>query len=99
MGRSYEPEDEYDADDSGADYNSGLGRTYDEPSKSSIPGDYVVDYQPLENVGTDYSDDYDDSKYDDYDTEEENNTDSSSDYDEDKNRPESRKPINFERYE
>ncbi len=99
LGRSYEPEDEYESNDSSADYDADLGRTYDEPSKSSIPGDYVVDYQPLENVGTDYSDDYDDSKYDDYDTEEEDNTDSSSDYDEDKNRLERRKPINFDRYE
>ena len=95
LGRSYEPEDEYDSDDLGADYDSDLGRSYDEPSES-IPGDYVVDYQPLENMGSDYSDDYEDddseADYDDYDEAE---TDSTDDYDEYEDRPERRKPINF----
>ena len=85
LGRSYEPEDDYGndyvADNSGTDYDSDLGRSYDEETSESIPGDYVVDYQPLENMGTDYSDDYDDSEPDNYD-----------DYDQE---PERRKPINF----
>ena len=95
LGRSYEPEEEYDTEDLGTNYDSDLGRSYDEPSES-IPGDYVVDYQPLEDLGTDYSDDYDDygdddleADYDDYDEAESDSTD---DYD---NSLERRKPINF----
>ena len=95
LGRSYEP-DEYESNDLGADYDSDLGKTYDEPSES-IPGDYVVDYQPLEDLGTDYDDeDYDDSdsEYEDYERAEKD-VDSNSDYDEYENRSERRKPINF----
>ena len=106
LGRSYEPEDEYESDYSGSDYSGSdydadLGTSYDEPSES-IPGDYVVDYQPLENMGTDYSDDYEDddseANYDDYDRDEED-TNSANSYDEYENRPERRKPINFDNYE
>lgn len=96
LGRSYEPENDYAAeasnnysvDDLGSNYDdSDLGRSYEDDDQS-IPGDYVVDYQPVENMGTDYDDDQLDD-YDDYDQ------DSASDdsYDE---RPERRKPINFQ---
>ncbi len=98
LGRSYEPEDEYGddygADNLGSDYDSDLGRNYDEPQES-IPGDYVVDYQPLSDMGTDYSDDdYDDSEPDDYDDYDDDgsSTDGYDDYDDE---PERRKPINF----
>jgi Ycf66 protein N-terminus len=86
LGRSYEPEEDYPSNDS--------GDSYDEESKP-IPGDYVVDYQPLDNEGTDYSDDdYDDSEgnnYDDYD-EPENSDSEQDDYDD---QPQRRTPINF----
>jgi Ycf66 protein N-terminus len=98
LGRSYEPEEDYPEDDTSSSYNdSGLGRNYDD-EKKPIPGDYVVDYQPLENIGTDYSDeDYDDSEgnnYDDYD-ESENNDPEQDDYDDYNDQPQRRKPINF----
>lgn len=97
LGRSYEPEDDYSKGDLGNSYDdSDSGRSYDDGEKS-IPGDYVVDYQPLENVGTDYSDDdYDDSQndYDDYDGSE-NSDLGQDDYDDYNNYPEDRKPINF----
>jgi hypothetical protein len=97
LGRSYEPEDDYSKGDLGNSYDdSDLGRGYDDETKP-IPGDYVVDYQPLENVGTDYSDDdYDDSQndYDDYDGSE-NSDLGQDDYDDYNNYPEDRKPINF----
>jgi len=97
LGRSYEPEDDYGndyvADNSGDDYDSDLGRSYDEEPQESIPGDYVVDYQPLENIGTDYSDDYDDSEADEYDDYNDGNLrDGYDDYDQE---PERRKPLNF----
>ena len=94
LGRSYEPEDEYGADNLGSDYDSDLGRNYDEPEES-IPGDYVVDYQPLEDMGTDYADDdYDDSEADDYDDYDDDGS-SIDDYDDYRDQPERRKPINF----
>lgn len=89
LGRSYEPED-----NSGDDYDSDLGRSYDEEPKDSIPGDYVVDYQPLENMRTDYSDDYDDSEPDDYDDYDDDRS-SKDGYDDYDDEPERRKPINF----
>jgi hypothetical protein len=100
LGRSYEPEEDYPGDDTGSSYDdykdSGLGRNYNE--EKPIPGDYVVDYQPLENMGTDYADDgYDDSEpndYDDYD-ESENDDSEPDDYDDYKEPPGGRKPINF----
>jgi hypothetical protein len=101
LGRSYEPEEDYPEGDVGNSYNdSSLGRNYDnyDDEKKPIPGDYVVDYQPLENMGTDYGDDgYDDSEtndYDDYD-ESENNDSESDDYDDYQEPPGGRKPINF----
>jgi hypothetical protein len=97
LGRSYEPEDDYPENDLGNSYdNSDSSRGYEDGEKS-IPGDYVVDYQPLEDVGTDYADDnYDDSEgnnYDDYDeSESDSEQDGYNDYDD---RPERRKPINL----
>lgn len=88
LGRSYEPEDDYD--DLAKDYNSDLGY---EDQDESIPGDYVVDYQPLETAGTSYSDDYNDSDQDDYDDVEDNS--STDDYDDYNEQPQGRKPINF----
>ncbi|MGF1591483.1 MAG: Ycf66 family protein [Pleurocapsa sp.] len=94
LGRSYEPEDDY-SNNLGNSYSyddsDDLGRSY-EPDES-IPGDYVVDYQPLEEPEVDDYDDYDDSEqgdYDDYDDSLANN--SQEDYPEP---PERRKPINF----
>jgi len=100
LGRSYEPEDSYDAaDDLGSSYaDSDLGRSY-EDDEPPIPGDYVVDYQPLDGTGSDYSNDdgdenYDDDGYDDY--EPPNNDDSNDDsYDDYNERPERRQPINL----
>ena len=84
LGRSYEPEDDYGADNLGNSYDDDLdlGNSYDEPDNEpdkSIPGDYVVDYQPLDDseIDRDYDEadeyvDYDDSydegdyPYDDY---------------------------------
>ncbi len=108
LGRSYEPEDDYDAgnlgnsyDDSdlGRDYNADLGRS-DREDEGSIPGDYVVDYQPLDDLGSNYDDDYTDSDrddYDDYDNSKDSN--STDNYDDYRDRPERRKPINFNDYE
>jgi hypothetical protein len=94
LGRSYEPDEDYSGDDTDSNYNdSGLGRNYDE--EKPIPGDYVVDYQPLENMGTDYADEnYDDSQANDYDDSGNNELDSD-DYDDYKEPPGGRKPINF----
>jgi hypothetical protein len=98
LGRSYEPEaDDYPGNDLESSYDdSDLGRSYDDQEKP-IPGDYVVDYQPLENVGTDYSDDnYDDSEENNYDDYDEPESDSEQDdYDDYNDRSERRKPINF----
>jgi len=101
LGRSYEPEDSYDRDygseDLGRSYgDTDLGRSYDDDA--SIPGDYVVDYQPLDNMGTEYSDDdeddYNRDDYDDY--ESSTDVDSEADDDDDYNdRPERRQPINL----
>ena len=110
LGRSYEPDDTYDsyngADDLGSSYDDlDLGRSYEPDDESSIPGDFVVDYQPLDNTVTDYSDDdYDDSvrdddgdyvedTYDDYDPSGDENV--NDDYDDYRNRPERRTPINL----
>ena len=103
LGRSYEPEDSYGADDLGRSYDdSDLGRSYEPEDEPPIPGDYVVDYQPLDNVGTDYSDDdYSDDDYDnpqpnDYDDYEASDSDEvNDDYDDYNDRPERRKPINL----
>ena len=111
LGRSYEPEDDYSSGNSGRDYDANLGRDYDadlgrgyEPEdEQPIPGDYVVDYQPIDDLGSDYSDDYDDdyddgdrvSDYDDYDDDSEDSS-SSDEYDDYRDRPERRKPINFD---
>jgi hypothetical protein len=93
LGRSYEPEennDNYGSDDLGGAYDdSEMGRSYEEDQP--IPGDYVVDYQPLDDAETDYSEDYDDSPQDDY-----NDYDNSEDeYDDYSDRPTGRKPLNF----
>ena len=90
LGRSYdEPEENYNSPGFSSDYESGSS---DEPAES-IPGDYVVDYQPLEDSASDYGDEYDDNE-DDYDSEYDKNQ--SDDYDEYRDEPETRKPINFE---
>ncbi len=96
LGRSYEPEDDY-SDNLGNSYDdTDLGKSYDEPNESTIPGDYVVDYQPVEEPEADYSDDYDDSDQGDYDDYDEYDDlpeyNSQEDYPE---QPERRKPINF----
>ena len=108
LGRSYDDsQDDYGSDttsrnydsDLGRDYNTDLGRSYEEKDES-IPGDYVVDYQPLEDPETDYSDDYDDpiqDDYDDYDNSDDSN--SGDDYDDYREQPERRKPINFNDYD
>ena len=101
LGRSYEPEDDYARDDLGKNYDDrDLGRGYEPEDETSIPGDYVVDYQPLDNMGTDYADDsgddddYDDDGYDDYESPE--GSDAEDDDDDDYNdRPERRQPINL----
>lgn len=93
LGRSYEPEDNYDSEDLGSNYDdSDLGRSYEDDA--SIPGDYVVDYQPLDNMGTDYADGDDDS-YDDDDYESSEDSNADDDYDDYNNRPERRQPINL----
>ena len=90
LGRSYEPEDNYDADDFGSGYDArNPGRSYDEPynePEESIPGDYVVDYQPVDNSAIDYDDS--EANYDDYDNDEDYPVD-------DYPQPTSRKPINL----
>jgi hypothetical protein len=94
LGRSYEPEDDYGADSLGSSYDDrDLGRSYDEPNnepEESIPGDYVVDYQPLDDSEVDYDSDepYD---YDDYDDNYEDDDYPVEDYPE----PTSRPPINL----
>ncbi len=104
LGRSYEPEDSYDnSDDLGSSYDdSNIGRTYEE-DEQPIPGDYVVDYQPVEDLGSDYSDDYDDSPQDDYDDDTyegdypyEDDSNSRDEYDDYRGRPDNRTPINFD---
>lgn len=95
LGRSYEPEDEYTADNSPRDYDVDLGQNYEPEVEPPIPGDYVVDYQPLDESDSDY-DDYQDSEgddYDDYDQKQENKPRDSYDRD----RPEPRQPIDFGR--
>lgn len=103
LGRSYEPDDSYSSDDYasndlGNSYDdTDLGRSY-EDDEPSIPGDYVVDYQPLDNMGTEYSDDdedYDDDDgYDDYESPKDSVSEDD-DYDEYNDRPERRQPINL----
>ena len=105
LGRSYEPEDEYRPDNTssnyednlGQDYEADLGRSYEPEDEPSIPGDYVVDYQPVNNSESDYGDNYDDSEddYDDYQEGADNTP--NDDYDDYRDRPETRKPIDFGR--
>ncbi len=90
LGRSYdEPEDDYDSEV--------VDRSNDERNES-IPGDFVVDYQPLDDSEADYADeyndydDYDDSEQDDYDNYDDSEADN---YSEDFRRQPGRKPINF----
>ena len=93
LGRSYdEPEDDYNRP---IDDSYGDDRGYDRP-EDSIPGDYVVDYQPISDAsGESESDDYDD--YDDSDDDYDNGyNDSVDQYDDYRDRPETRKPINFD---
>ena len=100
LGRSYEPEDnynDYSNEDLGRSYNdTDLGRSYEADDEPAIPGDYVVDYQPLDDMGTSYSDDdkddYDEDSYDDYESPESSDDD---EYDEYNDRPERRQPINL----
>ncbi|MGD1920176.1 MAG: Ycf66 family protein [Pleurocapsa sp.] len=101
LGRSYEPEDSYDGDDRydsdnlGSSYDdAGMGRGYEE-DEAPIPGDYVVDYQPLDDAGSDYSDDYDDSPQDDYDNYD--NRGDNNPGDDYRDRPDTRTPINFDK--
>ncbi|MCC0176838.1 Ycf66 family protein [Waterburya agarophytonicola K14] len=99
LGRSYEPEDSYDdGENFGSGYDDAeVGRNYEE-DEQTIPGDYVVDYQPVDDAGSDYSEDSEDSgdydDYDDYDDAEDRNSDSR--YDDRGDRPETRQPINFD---
>lgn len=98
LGRSYEPEDA--AENLGDRYNDvDLGRSYeDEPS---IPGDYVVDYQPLDDAEINDADNYGNSDagyddYDDYDPDAEYDRDDTSETDrDDYPLPDKRKPIDF----
>lgn len=97
LGRSYEPEDSYGSDDLGSSYDdAGMGRSYEE-DEQPIPGDYVVDYQPVEELGSDYSDDYDDSPQDDYDDYDDADDNPSDEYDDYRDRPDNRTPINFDK--
>ncbi|WP_319421080.1 Ycf66 family protein [Pleurocapsa sp. FMAR1] len=100
LGRSYdEPEDNYGSDDLERNYDSQINRSNDGQNES-IPGDFVVDYQPLnDSEAADYADEYDD--YDDYDDSEQDDYDNYDDseddnYSEDLRRQPGRKPINFE---
>ena len=105
LGRSYEPDDSYGTEDLGRDYDdSDLGRSYEPDNEPSIPGDYVVDYQPLDNADSDYSDDdydnYDDSKedngsYSDDDYSDDDSESDKDDYDNYSDRPERRQPLNL----
>ena len=113
LGRSYEPEDDYGSEDIGRDYDrdldrdydGDLGRSYEPEDERPIPGDFVVDYQPIDDADAGYSDDYDDeyddrtSDYDtdDYDNYEPEADNSNDDYDDYGDRAETRKPINFDR--
>jgi hypothetical protein len=109
LGRSYEePEETYNAPnlnkdydaDLGRDYDANLGRSYDDDNESeSIPGDYVVDYQPVEDRDAGYTDDYDDSAQDDYDNYDDAQDDSSDDYQDYRESPGRRQPINFNDYD
>ena len=93
LGRSYdEPEDNYSSPIADSeDYDRDTG--YDDGDEP-IPGDYVVDYQPVANSESDDYDDYDDAdRYDDYDS---YDNDSDDDYDDYRDRPERRKPINLD---
>ena len=95
LGRSYdEPED--DSDNLQRNYDSEVVDRSNEEQNESIPGDFVVDYQPLDDSEADYADDYDD--YDDSDQGDYNNYDDSEDdnYSEDFRRQPGRKPINFD---
>ena len=120
LGRSYEPEDNYEQNNRGRDYDANpsrdnsrdnydrdLGRSYEpEDNEPSIPGDFVVDYQPIDNTD-DYSDDnYSDDGYDDRETDYDNTDDyddyqseddrSDDEYDDYRDRPDNRKPINLD---
>ena len=96
LGRSYDDEDSYDAINQANSYDDvGMGRSY-EDDDSSIPGDYVVDYQPMNDSEADYSDDYDDSAREDYDySDDSEDIASNGDYDDYDERSINRKPINF----
>lgn len=109
LGRSYEePETTYNAPnlnkdydaDLNRDYETNLGRSYEDDNESeSIPGDYVVDYQPIEDPEADYTDDYDDSEQDDYDNYDDAQDDASDDYQDYQESPGRRQPINFNDYD
>ena len=97
LGRSYEPEDSYDEGNSGNSYDDrDLGRSYEEDD-SSIPGDYVVDYQPVDKADDDRTDNYNSGDgYDNYDNGDDyGDRNSDDEYDDDGDR--GRKPINFDR--
>ena len=90
LGRSYDDdvEDDYSANQ-GADYDPDLGSSYGD-SPEVIPGDYVVDYQPLNDSPEDYSDDdYDEHR----DRERYSKRDRSPDR---RDEPERNNPINFD---
>ena len=98
LGRSYDEPEDYDRPIASTDDD--YSRDDDERDRDeSIPGDFVVDYQPLDNSESDDDyDDYDDdsdgdgyNNYDSYDDE------SNNEYDDYRDRPETRKPINFDR--
>ncbi len=109
LGRSYEePETTYNAPnlnkdydaDLNRDYETNLGRSYEDDNESeSIPGDYVVDYQPIEDPEADYTDDYDDSEQDDYDHYDDAQDDASDDYQDYQESPGRGQPINFKDYD
>ena len=82
LGRSYdEPEDNYGSDDLERNYDSQINRSNDGQNES-IPGDFVVDYQPLnDSEAADYADEYDD--YDDYDDSEQDDYDNYDDSEDD----------------
>ncbi len=93
LGRSYdEPEDDYDPDNLEGSYDSEVGK-HSEEQNESIPGDFVVDYQPLDDSEADYADDYNDSEQDDYDNYDDSEDDN---YSEDFRRQPGRTPINFD---
>lgn len=95
LGRSYDDglDSDYSADRD-SNYDADSGRSYsNEPEV--IPGDYVVDYQPLNDSPEDYSDeDYSDE---DYDEEPERDRYSQRDRSSDRrDNPERKNPINFD---